>query len=272
MRVALVFYGFFRTFDFCKTSLQEHVLDIINPDIYINSPDTIYAPPDDEIPELHNMNSRSLEQTNSRINFFSTDKLQACHLRQYKSAYYKQYVAARRMITKTSVNQYSWRVLSAIHSISLAIQSFKTHSRKHHLEYDLVILTRPDLRYYRYFDLSNIRLDCINYPSHHMCDPCHPTMDPIPFVQRNSIEPRIRHGAAKVFGTNHNFNDQIICGSPDNIIELGKVFGMIPQYYKENILLNTETYLGMQCLKNSIELHASDLATYEIWRLNQAEY
>lgn len=273
MKVALVLYGFCRTFEHCKTSLQQHVLNVLNPDIYVNTPDITYAPPEHEIAELHHVFSKNLDKTTQTLSCLSNFNLKRLDARPYDSQFYKDYVDHHKMPEITSIGQRYWRVASTLHSISLAIKSFEQFVITNNLHYDLVIVTRPDVRYYRDFDTSVIELDKINYPACHMCEPDNPSMQHLPIEERKAIAPRIRPGGAGIFGyPGQWFNDQIICGNTSNIIQLGNVFSMADTYYREEVFFNTETYLGVHCMKNNISFVGTDFTTYELWRINQPEY
>lgn len=271
MKVALVLYGFFRTFEFCSDSLKKFVLDPLNPDIYITSADTVFAPPEHEISELHPFYARSKGKTSKLLQPFLDYNVKSINLKTYDSNIFKMTASINNMEEITSIGQRSWRIISTISSICGAIKNFT--SNPSYKDYDLVIVTRPDVRYYRPFDTSAVQLDKINYPAAHMCEPTNPSMLHLPEEERKLIEPRIRKGGAGIFGyPGQWFNDQIICGNPNNIKELGNLEFHIDEYYKEGIYLNTETYLGVHCMKNAIPFVGTDFTTYELWRIDQPEY
>ena len=59
MKIALILYGFPRTFNYCKDSLKQFVLDPLDCDVFIASPDTFYASKKDEAFELHSLRARN---------------------------------------------------------------------------------------------------------------------------------------------------------------------------------------------------------------------
>lgn len=273
MRVALLFYGFFRTFDYCHSSMRQFVCDPLHADVYVNSPVNIYAARDYEIPELYHLYSRNEQLTADRLIHFPPDKLKAAHLRNVDIRFYQQFVADNKLAERNSIGQYGWRIAAALHSMSLALETFRACIARTYTHYDLVILTRPDIRYYNTFDVGAIQLDKINFPANHMCAPDNSSVAHLDPEVRKQVNPRIRHGGAAVFGhPGHWFNDQIICGNQDNMLQLASVFDMMPTYFHQGEYLNSETYLGVHCMRNNISFVGTDFTTYELWRIDAPNY
>lgn len=274
MKSAIIFYGFCRTFDFCQESLKKHILNIVNPDIYINTPSTLYAPTAHEVPEFHKSYSKNTEPSYYKICQSLKDfSIKNIEIRNYDSSFYKDYVNNHNLKEKNDVFQYSWRVVSTLHSISLSVQSFKNYVTSHGLHYDLVILTRPDLKYYKDFNIDSVQLSKVNYPSKFLYSIHHHDLCNLPFEEKIKFTNRVVTGAAAVFGfPGVTFNDQFICGSQDNIIKFYDVFDNIINYYNSNIILNTETYLGYHCINNKLDFGGSDMTIYDIWREDTPEY
>lgn len=274
MKTAVVLYGFCRTLDFCQESFKRHVLDVLKPDIYINTPSTLYAPPDDEVPEFHKLYSKNMEPSSNKINnYFKQSNLKKCDIRLYSSAFYKDFVRNNSISDRNNISQHSWRIVSTLHSISLAMQTFQLHTIKNSLQYDLVILTRPDLKYYCNFNIKPLQLKNINYPARFLVTTNHHSVNHLSLEERIKIPSRIRHGAAGVFGfPGQMFNDQFICGTQVNMLKFVNLFNMVPQYYKENIMLNSETYLAYHCMKNKLNFVGTDSILYEIWREDTPNY
>lgn len=274
MKTAFILYGFFRTFEFCKNSLNTHILNVLNPDIFINSPNTIYTKPEHEVSEWQHLYSRNTNSTIETIaSSFLLDQLKSCEIRGYNSQFYYSFIDKNNITHITDIGQYSWRIASTLHSISLATKTFENYINVTGEKYDLVILTRPDLRYYRNFDSSILDLNKINYPAYHMCAPDNPSLFHLDEEVKKQVDVRIRSGGAGIFGfPGQWFNDQFICGTQENILKFSNIFDMIVEYYNDNVFLNTETYLGVHCMKNNINFIGTDFTTYEMWRPNKAEY
>lgn len=267
MKIAIIFYGFFRTFDFCKESLKNNVIDPMNCDVFFNSPKTVYTPKKDEISELHNVYSKNEKLIDDEVVNFFGPHLKSHKLRDYDSRPYVDLLNQNGLPLYNNVTkQHTWRTLSYFHSISLSVSLFEEYVKANNVHYDLVILTRADLKYYTVFNPHAVDLNKINCPAHFLLLPEEPQLNHLSDEERQQWPVRQRPGGAGVIGTDRWLNDQIITGSQNNILIYKNLYEKAIEYGKEGICFNQETYLGFHCLKNGLDFTGTDFVTYEIWR------
>ena len=267
MKTALILYGFPRTFNYCKNSLRQFVLDPLNCDVFIACPDTFYASKKDESPELHSFYARNEDKVEQSIIDFFGSNLKSLELRQYDSKLYFDILNNNNLsLFNETTKQHTWRTLSYFHSISLSVNLFNKYIEENNCHYDAVILTRPDLKYYSNFNLNNVDFSKINCPLHFLLVMQEPCLAHIPEEERKNPEIRKRTGGATVFGFNRWLNDQIIVGTQENILIYKNLFEKSIEYYKKDMCFNQETYVGAHCLINGLDFTGSDFVSYEIWR------
>ena len=60
MKTAIIFSGFFRTFDYVKESLATNVINTFDDcDVFFSSPKTMFSAPEDEVPEYHHIHAQN---------------------------------------------------------------------------------------------------------------------------------------------------------------------------------------------------------------------
>lgn len=255
MKIAIVFSGYFRTFEFVKETCKNFVLDPLDCDVFFVSPKTYFAHKDNEVPEFHHIHSQNEEFITPKIIDFFGDKLKSYELRDGESNFYKQKIIQHGMPEKNIHNQYHWRTLAQIHYVSMSMSHFKNYVKNNNVNYDLVILARADVKYHTSFDLNRVNMDKINYPTTSVFEgrlsELNPNAGPSPHLTRA-------------------FNDQMLVGSPNNMFVLGAAYDNIINYnLKEGISFNTETLLGLHILKSGVDFIGTDYILYELWRKNQ---
>ena len=272
MKIALILHGFFRTFDFCKNSLLENIINPLNCDVFINAPTTSYTAKKDEIPHLHSVFSRDDKTMYQSLECFGNN-LVSCDLRKYNSNFYKQKVIDEKFPQLNTFGQENYRVLSTMHSISLSVQTFKKHVELTGNHYDLVILTRPDVKYYTNFNPGVVDLTKLNCPAYFCIAPEHEQLVNLPFQEKIKAHIRKRPNGAGVYGMPGRwFNDQVMCGSQETILKYSSFFDKAPDYFREGITFTNETCIAFHAIKNGIDFCGTDFITYDLWRLTQSEY
>jgi hypothetical protein len=251
MKIALVFSGFFRTFDFVKNTLKENILDPLDCDVFFSTPKTVFALPEHEVSEYHSFHSTSNRLVGPEIIDFFGPKLQLYELRDYDSQLYKNIIKNNNIPDKNFCNQWVWRILSQLHSTACSLNIFKKYIDDNNINYDLVILARGDVKYHSKFDTLALQMDKVNYPTHAW-----------------------HEGNLNILGPNcwaspslrRSFNDQVLVGSQENILTFGSLYDNVLSYVSSGIDFNHETLMGNHLLKNNKDWIGTNYITYELWR------
>lgn len=162
MKVAVVFTGFFRSFHNTKQSFKDHIMDPLNPDIFFSTPKTLFTPPQHEDcgkyvkiayvpPSDHSAYQKLVEP--EIIDFFG-DKLKSYNLIDYDAEPYKKLCEEHSIPYYTRDNLPSFRILSQLTNKELSMKMFKKYVENHNIKYDLVIMTRGDLKYLTPFNFD----------------------------------------------------------------------------------------------------------------------
>lgn len=246
MKVAIVFAGFFRTFDYVRDSFKEHVLEKIDCDVFFVAPKTSFAMPENEPKEMHHVYAQNKDLVDP--GWFG-DRLKAFELIDHDAQGYKDTIVRHNISERNNVNQYCWRILSYMHNISLSMSLFSKYVAENNAHYDAVILTRPDMKYYRSPDVSLLDMTKINFAKHSM------------------IGDRLCTCDASPPSFHKPFNDQIVAGTQENMLLYANIYDRVIQYHKERgISFISETFFGVHSLAYGIDCIATDFVMYELWR------
>lgn len=238
MKTAIIFAGFFRTFDVVKETLREHVLEPLNCDVFFVAPKTMFANPSNEIPEYHHIYSQNTNLVD--IKWFGS-RLKSYNLIDHDAKKYKDLITANNISEITYCGQYSWRILSYMHNISLSVKLFNDYVENNNINYDAVILTRPDIKYYKSIDYSFVNFTKLNYALHSV------------------VEGKV--------GTSIPYNDQMVIASPSIISIYSNLYDNVLAYHKnDGTLFNSEIFCRTHINKHGIECIDSDFTLYELWR------
>lgn len=254
MKVAIVFTGFFRTFNFVKQSFTDNVLNLLpeDTDIFFSTPKTLFTKPEDEISDwqhIHSQNDHLVE--NSQIVDFFGDKLKSYKLIDYSSLPYKKLIKDNNISVRNFANQPNYRIFSQFHNEQLSLKVFKEYVDQNNKHYDLVIMARGDVKYHSKLDLTQFQQGQVNYPSHAMFE-----------GNLNVLPPNARPSPS----LEKAFNDQMLFGSQEHILTFMNLYDHILPYYHEGIVINHETMMGIHLRKNGIDWCGKNIILYELWR------
>ena len=248
---AVVFAGYFRTWDYVKDTFVNRIMNPLDTDIFFSTPKTVFSPPENEVKEFQHIHSQTMQLVEPDVTNFFGDKLKSYELRDSDQNYWRSQIVANSMAEKNMFNQYHWRTLAQVHGISASMQLFKRYVEEHKLVYDLVVLARPDVKYYTALNPAIIDLGKVNYQTHAMNN-----------GRLNVLQPH--NGPSKSLG--RAFNDQILAGNQDTMLIYASAYDNIIRYHKEGIIFNTETLLGIHCLRSGKDFVGNNFAIYELWR------
>jgi hypothetical protein len=272
MKIALILFGFLRTFEFCKQSFVDNLVNPLDVDVFISTPETVYTQPKDEIIPFHKWYSINSVKVTNQLEIFG-DHLKSKDIRAYDSNFYKKAANRSGIPEINPVQQYAFRVLSQMHNITLSVNLFKKYVESTNSKYDLVILTRPDVKFQTLFNPNVVDLNKINGPKYILIHPNHPELKNLSSKQKYEIDIRKREGAARVIapknvtgGVDRFFNDQIICGSQNNILAYHDYYDESIKNHRETNCFNPETFMGLHLLRKKIEWTFTDFVLFELYR------
>lgn len=243
MKTAIIFSGFFRTFKHCYPLLLSNIINPLDSDIYFHTYSDVFATIEQEeqsIPLAYSLKNEKLdvEQINKNLNY----RIIKNYIEEYDPNQYHKLVDDLKLPIKNMVNQFHWRTLSQIHGIQKSINLFKNERQQN---YDLVILTRPDIHSFRPINISIINKNILSYQF------------------PNGYEQVIIGGPADF---PHYFCDQLMTGSQDIILQLSNLWETTLEFARNGTTLCTEAILGRYCQKYNIPFGPCDFHFHELWR------
>lgn len=268
MKVAVVFTGFFRTFHFTKQSFKNCIMDPLDADIFFSTPKTLFTLPQHEdpigvayVPPPPNHLAYEKLVEPEIIDFFG-DKLKSYELIDYDARPYKQLCRENKIPYHTRDYLPSFRILSQINNKELSMKVFQQYIEKHKINYDLVIMTRGDLKYFTPFDFNLIDLNRIIYPNNN--------------IDQGPSIPRWCPPSDKIPKA---FNDQFIIGSQNNMLIWCNVTQSFFEYFdayasvtgpynlrQEGLSFTAENIMAYHLMQNNIDWYGSNYIEYELCR------
>jgi hypothetical protein len=259
MKTALILYGFFRTFEDVKESLKQHVIDPLNCDVFFCSFETIEAKKDDA------QDNSKLKLVDDKILNFFGSRLKKYELRPHEPNKDRKFIFDKNLPTWIEIaQQETYKIISMQEGLTKSIKIFEQYIKENNEHYDLVILTRPDIKYYTTFNASVLNMKNINCPQHFL----NPYIMPDHSIRGNETDinnRKLREGA-RVFGFDRWLNDQILCGTQENMLVFSNLFDKLVEHVNDGVLLNNETLIGAHLIKNNIQFDGCDFIIYELWR------
>jgi hypothetical protein len=244
-KIAIIFSGFFRTFKHCRSLLLSNIIEPIDADIYFSTYSNIFATKEMEEHSIPLAYSEKDEKINIElINKELNNRVKLNKVENYDPNIYRELVKQLNLSERNVINQFHWRTLSQIHGIQKSIDLFKNGKIK---DYDLVILTRPDIH-----SLRPINIEIIN-----------PNQISFQFPHPQGREHSIMLGPADF---PHYFCDQLMIGSQDIILQLSNLWETTLEFAKNGTTLCTEAILGRYCQKYNIPFGPSDFHFHSLWR------
>jgi hypothetical protein len=244
MKIAVCFAGFLRSFPATIGNWNYRLRDY-DCDFYIHSPGTYYAPSQESV---HDARGTQIVDS-SFVQYTLNSKLKWLNLYEYRSEKFKNVVINCGMPEKNQFDQPIYRILSYQYNIQEVTKMVMTSG----ISYDYIMLTRADLNLYEDFNFHNLNNNQINYPVYHGL----------------TLQGALKNGIAGVVGTPYAYNDQIFIGKSSHISIFQNIYDSVPNYYNEGISINSETLLGIHCLKNNISFGTNDFVKYDILRFAQ---
>lgn len=253
MKTAIVFYGFFRTFDYVKDSFATNIMNTFDDcDIFFSTPKTMFTEPKDEVPEYHHIHAQNNNLVGSNVIDFFGNKLKKFELRDYDAQMYKDLIAKHNVPYKSFCDQYTWRILSMLHSEHYALDLFKKYVEEHNVVYDIVIFARGDVKYHTRLDIAAVHMDKVNYPTH--------------AIVNGNVSPPLPDFANPSPSLERVFADQMLIGSQKNILTFHSLYDNVINYHNDGIHFNHETMMGIHLRRNNVDWAGTNFVLYELWR------
>jgi hypothetical protein len=243
MKTAVLFYGFFRTFNECYSSVMSDIIEPLDADVYFYSYRTFFTPKSIEEQERYSESSINDDLLDiNKIQFQLKNRVKDFVIEDYNPGLYHRLVQRLNMPEKNIVNQYHWRIFSLMHGINKTINLF---SHKKVSDYDLVILMRPDAISLRKIEPSLLDLNQLSCPY------------PEGYVTQNLSGPA---------GYPDYFCDQSMAASQDIILRMSHLFSTTIDLVKNGHVLCSEAILGLYCKKHNIPFGPSNFHFHKLVR------
>ena len=261
MKVAVIFTGFFRSFHDTKQSFKDYIMDPLDADIFFSAPKTLFTLPQHEdcgkyikiayVPPSDYLAYDKLVDPEI-IDFFG-DNLKSYELIDYNAEPYKKLCEENNIPHYTRDNLPSFRILSQLTNKELSMKVFKKYVEQYNIKYDLVIMTRGDLKYLTPFNFDLINFNSLGYPNHNI-NPL------LPFIPHwcSPTDPRIPKA----------FNDQLTVGSQKNMLIWCNVAQAFFEFFKEGLYFTSENIMAYHLMQNNMDWYGSNYIEYELWRHN----
>lgn len=266
-KVAVVLYGFLRTYETTAKNLIKNILEPNNADLFIftyNNEGISYLPENMDINQAKCKLSISQDLQGKTVTGEKLFKIYGKYLKDYKINHYN-----RKKFLKESKGVLSpflpiERFYSLYYNISEATKLLLNFCKKHKVTYDAVILTRPDLNFYSSIDIKDIDLEKLNIPKYGGNIKCYEK--PVPYytcyyknVERGEYIP----------WQEIIFSDQLIVSSMCIMRNLSSLYASLKEYNEYKLpVCHPETILYYHlAYKNKIEVKTLNIF-YEILRSN----
>lgn len=252
MKAAVIFTGFFRTFHYTKQSFKQHIMDPLNPDIFFSSPKTLFVLPQNEDQNIvknypfHSANKKLVAP--EVIDFFG-DNLKSYELIDYDHRPFQKACQDHNIPYYTRDGTISFRILSQMTNKELSIKLFKQYIEKNNLNYDVVIITRGDLKYSSTINFDVVNLNSIGCENH-----------------GTPLSPVIPHWCPSSDRIPQPINDQITIGSQKNMLIFCNLAQSFFDFWKEGLYFTPENIMSYHIMKNNINLYNAHYIEYELWR------
>jgi hypothetical protein len=229
MRVALCFYGFFRLFENTYNSYVKNIVNVLDTDIFICSPN------------IKDENDNKIISNEFVENIFK-EKLIKYKLFDYNSDIYKNLVSKYNLPEREYFLDWvgqSYRIFSMFHQIKQVLELKEQYERDNNFIYDAVILTRPDLDIIEPINFVGFDLNKIYF-----CGP-----------------PATPH-IAPIIGSQQCINDHLLLSNSSNMSKIKYVYDLIPEFSKNGIIINNETVLGYLLIRYNIAITNKQFTRY----------
>lgn len=265
-RVAVIFTGFFRTFNFTKDSFKFFIMDPLNADIFFSSPKTLYTLAKDEDPnwphileEDPNKNrpdhysylSINDKCVGSEIIDFFGDKLKAYELIDYSIEPYIELCRKNNIPDLNFNGALTFRILSQLSGIEKSANIFKKYVEQNNITYDLVIMTRGDNKYFTPFDINVLDMDKLNYPDHNR------NQGTFNYLPPNCLLSDKIHKA---------FSDHMLAGSQKNMLVWNNIASSSFDHFREGMYYTTENLMAYHLIKNNVDWCGTNYIEHALWR------
>lgn len=274
-KYAVCLYGFLRTYKIVSESLINHILKPNNADLFIFAPNNTgisVIPKDIDINEYKRNNHKELKNQDLQGEIITNDELiktyspylKNCLLYEYNQKKFFDRAASIETLYDSLIPKE--RVCSLLYNISGSVKLLIDYCENNNIQYDGIILVRPDLALYNDLNLENIDLQKINIPIGGGI------LNVDSLMQKNCFYVDYYKNAEKgiLFQYNkYKFTDQLIISSYQNFVCLSQLFENIDEYVNLKLPFHPETILFYElCYKQKIKSNPLDDVLYEIFRNN----
>lgn len=268
MKTAVLLYGFMRTYETTSISLIKNILEPNNADLFIytyNNEGVSYLPLSTSDINLIKCKQGNIQDSKGeKTNINKIKKAYGKYLKDISIVEYNPLKFINDTKNIPSFGAPVNRMFSLYNNITEVSKLLIKYAEKNDINYDIVILARPDLHFYTRIDVTKLDKEKLN----------------IPFMGGN-IKLNGKNEIYYVAGYKNvskceyipyetiAFSDQFIISSYNNMKCLSLLYSKLPEYYKENFpVYHSESVLYYHLgLKQNLDVQQIPFY-YEILRNN----
>jgi hypothetical protein len=266
VKTAVCLYGFLRTFRVAGSSLLENVVKPNNADLFIFTPNNTGTAMKTNIGLVEKLrvdNPAGEYVDEEMVKNVYAEHLKAIKLYSYNADLFEREDVAEnvKIIGFVGIS----RVFSMFYNIKGTLELLENYEKTQGIEYENIILTRPDIAFYSKVDLADVTdLNKINIANG------------LGEISKYGTKERINspvffckntHLGILIEANENTFNDQIIIGCRNNIMKIGEIYNNLRDYRENGIPMNPETLIFYHLhRKYGIEIDSSNDWKYEIFR------
>ncbi len=270
-KVAVLLYGYLRTFEQTAPSLFKHIIVPHDADIFY------FGPQETDKPSLQHgrvvgaFNPKNYtDQTKEDVDLKAAFHCYGGALKDYRfdtepaSAFATLAESCPREEWLYSLNPA--RFFSMAFNMTRAYQLMEAYERENNIRYDKVILTRPDLCFYAPLELTTVCPGTLQIPegSGFDVDLGRRSMGNAPVMFYKNIT------TGEVLELGLSFNDQVLIFCRQDADLINTLFDEIRNYVNIRVPLTPETMLYFHfCKRGGLKLQQNKSIFYEIVRFNQ---
>lgn len=226
-KVAILFYGYMRSFVQTVNSIKDHIIVPLNADVYISTYSTFFG---QKTTDPHNSLENPGNLTIDMLQFPLYGYLKDFIIETHDIEFYKREISRMRLPEFNHMGGPNWRSLSMYDSFRKVIRLRQKYEQANNIKYDVVILMRPDLMIAK-FDIKDLDLNIINYSVSH---------------------------SAPSLGSSYYFGDHALVSRKKNIDILETLYDNVENLYKQGFTVNNETFISQHLLQNNIKFERTD--------------
>jgi hypothetical protein len=272
-RVAVLLYGYLRTYETTCTSFFKHVADYLDADIfYFGQEQTDRPTPFNLILDKHGFIKENLKNQMETVKTtIDQERIAQIYGKRLKKFRFHGEKPERFEAIAATISRDEWlfktdpsRIFSLMFNMTGAYKLMEEYQRENNIAYDVVIMTRPDLAFYSPLDVKvkDGEIHISNGQGFHPSEGYKWCVNAPAFFYRNTE-------TGDAIPSGDDFNDQILVLTKKDAPAFGTLFDDIIGYARMRVPLTSETLLYFHfCVKKRLAKVKNNWL-YDIFRFDQ---